>query len=79
MTREVMEACRHLRESDLPLMDRAVEAGKKHGEFWVSELFAPHERSQALRAMRLSRMFEIEVRREVMAAGRPRVVAIWRA
>ena len=78
MTREVMFACRQLRESDLPLMERAVRAGKEYGEFWVSDLFAAHERGRALEAMRISGMFEIETRREVMASGRPRVVAKWR-
>lgn len=78
MTREVMQVCRVLRDSDLPLMTRAVEAGKAHGEFWVSDLFHPHERSRAVEAMRLSGMFELITRREVLAKGRPRLVAVWR-
>ena len=78
MTREVMEICKNLRESDLPLMLRAIEAGKRCGEFWVSEVFHAHERGRVIEAMRISGRFELVTRREALASGRPRMVAVWR-
>lgn len=78
MTREVMLICKQLRESDLPLMTRAVEMGKRCGEFFVCELFDENERKQAVEAMKISRMFEWEYRKVGEGRGRPRLVAVWR-
>lgn len=77
MTREVMMVCKRLRESDLPLMTRAVEAGKTCGAFYVCELFEQHERSQAMVAMRISGMFAFETERSAGTRGRPRMIARW--
>lgn len=77
MRKEVMLAARSLRESDLPLMERAVTIGKRDGSFEMADVFLPHERSRAGQAMRLSGMFDFSVVRRGKN-GRPRQVATWR-
>ncbi len=77
MRKEVMQVAKNLRESDLPLMDRAVLVGKRDGSFEMADVFQDHERSRAVQAMRLSGMFEFSVVKRGRA-GRPRQVATWR-